>query len=53
MWLINRIGLLLIISISFPILLILSIISVKFAVVYLAWTTENIFKFIYGTKEKI
>lgn len=51
MWLINRIGLFILTIISVIILLTLSIISPRIFSIYLAYITELVFKFLYGTKK--
>lgn len=51
MGIINRLALIIFFLLSFVILLIISIINVKFASIYLSWMTERVFKFLYGTKE--
>jgi hypothetical protein len=52
MWLINRIALLILISISSIVLLILAILSPQWFSIYLAYITDEVFKFLYGTKKK-
>jgi hypothetical protein len=53
MVIINRIALIIFFLLTFPILLILSIINVNFVVVYLMWMLDLINKFLYGSKETI
>jgi hypothetical protein len=53
MGIINRIALLTLTMISVIILLTLAIMSPKWFSVYLAYITDKVFKFIYGTKEQI
>lgn len=53
MAIINRIALLLLILVSSIILLTLAIVSPKWFSLYLAYITEIVFKFLYGTKKEI
>lgn len=49
---INRIGLLLLTMINVIILVPLSIISPKYYAIYLAYTTEKVYNFLYGKIEE-
>lgn len=53
MCILNRIGLFIFFPISFVVLLALSIVSPKYAMIYLIWITKIVKDFLYGEKENI
>ncbi len=51
MGIINRIALIVFFTLAFATLLLVTIINVKFASIYLAWITEQVYNFLYGKTE--